>query len=144
MAKTSIENLVRDEIAGLTLLTNYLNGLQPPRDPATVLYPRADEDPGAATPTPFIVARYGPRVGRITLLGTFELFVYDDPAQRYWRIEDIISYLNHHFDYLRFGVTTGGGPQFFRAFHQLDSARSVDDGWGKNYMSARYEVTSSL
>ena len=74
------------------------------RDFASALFPRALDanDPkdvlGIETPTPFIVARFGGKAGQLVYITQFSFWLYDSTNERYWRLDELATYLRNKFE----------------------------------------------
>jgi hypothetical protein len=98
---------------------------------------------GSTTPTPFLVLELGGSPGNYVIYSDFTVRVYDDPKQRYWRIEDIINLVQRAFaEYAdnTLPKTQDGYDQWQTVRRRYVSPRLVDPDWQKNQKYIQFDV----
>lgn len=110
------------------------------------LFPRALDESNPAdtlgpnTPTPFLIVEIGGRAGQLAIYSDVTIRVYDNPEQRYWRIEDTINRLQRALDHVQLPKTEDGYVSWQRTDNAYVSPRTTDDDWRMNMMYVRFNV----
>lgn len=141
---TTLEEVVDAVILNDPALVDYFTSQGRVLEDA--LFPRAldESDPedtlGPNTPTPFLIVETGGRAGQLAIYSDVTIRVYDDPDQRYWRIEDIINRLQRALDHVQLPRTEDGYVSWQRTDNSYVSPRQTDPDWNMNMMYVRFNV----
>lgn len=147
MLPTTLEEVVKAVILADGPLADYFTSQG--RVLQDALFPRATTTGtpkdilGANTPTPFLVLELGGIPGNFVKFSDFTVRVYDDPKQRYWRIEDITNLVERAFEQYAdspLPKTQDGYKQWQTVRAMNVSPKLVDPDWLKNYKYVQFDV----
>jgi len=141
---TTLEELVKIAILADGPLADFF--LAQGRVLEEALFPRAQASGvakdvlGPNTPTPFLIVETGGVSGQIALYSDVTIRVYDDPRQRYWRIEDITNLLSRALDHKQLEPAQDGYDNWQRLDRAYVSPKLTDPDWQKNWKYIRFNV----
>lgn len=140
----TLEQHIRDILLSDQELATMFEGYG--RDLASAIFPRAlnpldpEDQLGINTPTPFIVMRFGGESGQMVYVTPFTFWLYDSTEERYWRLDDLATYLRKKFEGLQIPASRPGHTQWQGIRYEYKSAQQNDLDWDKNLVFIRFST----